>query len=193
VLAASELALDAGGPPDAEVVLRRGPTRGQLRVHPAAIRQIAARAPDAAATVAAAYRAAGLAGDPTPGWRARARLAALVPTISGYAGQRQSWRVIEDPTVHQGVGTGVRVAWRLDRLVFDPIELRIATIDTGRRRERRRVAALALRLYYDWLHARAAALHEPRWGTRAAELAAELDALTEGWFSEAAARRMPQR
>ena len=41
-----------------------------------------------------------------------------------------------------------------------------------------------IRTYYQWLEARAGVDHGPRWSNRADELAAELDALTDGWFSQ---------
>jgi hypothetical protein len=74
-------------------------------------------------------------------------------------------------------------------LLFDPNEPRIATLDVARRRERRRVAAIAIHLYFDWVAARAAADSDVRAELDAQEKTAELDALTAGWFSQAIAKR----
>jgi hypothetical protein len=78
----------------------------------------------------------------------------------------------------------VSASWHLERLVFDPSEIHIATIDVVRRRDRRRIATLVIRTYFSWLQLRAAALHDPKWSVRLAEAAAELDALTDGWFNK---------
>lgn len=150
-------------------------------------------APPIDAVVAAAYRAAGLAGDPTPSWRRRSRLSALVPYVSTRAGQNQSWREIEDPTISRGIGLDLRASWRLDRLLFDPAEPRIASMDIARRRERRRLAAQVIHVYFDWVAARAAADRDLRAVLDVAEQTAKLDALTDGWFSAILAKRAESR
>jgi hypothetical protein len=135
--------------------------------------------------VAAAYRAAGLDDDPTSGWRKRTRLAALVPWVTVRDGREAFWRDVDDPTLEYTDTYDVRAMWRLDRLVFDPNELRIAAIDVSRRRERRLVSASVIRTYYEWLALRSATSRTPgRWATRADEVLAELDAMTDGWFSQ---------
>ncbi|MGE5181030.1 MAG: hypothetical protein ACM31C_03165 [Acidobacteriota bacterium] len=153
----------------------------------------AARAgmPTSGEVVAAAYRAAGLASDPAPAWRRRARLAGLVPTLNVRGGRDTAWRDVSDPTIAYVSVFSAGATWHLERLMFDPNELRISAIEAGRRRDRRRVAALAIRSYFAWLHARAAALRDARWAGHADEAAAELDALTDGWFSQAASRNLP--
>lgn len=169
----------------------------RLRAWPAMTRarvdHVRACAPPVAAVIAAAYRAAGLAGDPTTSWRRRSRLSALLPYVSVRAGQNQAWRDVSDPTISHGVAFDLRAAWRLDQLVFDPNEPRIAMLDVARRRERRRVASLAIHLYFDWLAARAAAEDDVAAGLDAREKLAALDALTAGWFSEALANRAESR
>jgi hypothetical protein len=157
-----------------------------------ALARVAVKAPTSGAVVAAAYRAAGLTSDPTPGWRKRARLAGLVPTVAVRDGRDAAWRDVSDPTIDYVSVFSVGATWHLERLMFDPNELRISAIEAGRRRDRRRIAALAIRTYYAWLRLRAAGDRDFRWVTRAEEAAAELDALTDGWFSDAANRRMPQ-
>lgn len=139
--------------------------------------------------VAAAYRAAAIADDPIRSWALRSRLTALIPSLSTRVSRGQSWRDVVDPTLGYRDAWDVRATWRLDRLLFDPNELRLSTVDINRRRERRRVAATAIRLYYRWILAHAAAQaasrDAPRWAVRSGELHAQLDALTEGWFSKA--------
>ena len=141
--------------------------------------------------VQAAYRAAGVAHDPAPGWRVRSRLGGLVPWVSVRGGRDLTWREVDDPTLGHAEVFDVRATWHLDRLVFDPNELRIAAIDVSRRRERRRVAAVAIRAYHDWLALDVAARRSMRWALRRDEVAAELDAMTDGWFSDALARATP--
>lgn len=172
-----------------------GVVRGRVYVpiSNATIARVITFAPPVGEVVAAAYRAAGLASDPIPGWRRRSRWSSLVPLVSTRAGQNHSWREVDDPTISRGVGLDVRATWRLDHLLFDPNEPRIATLDVARRRERRRVAAIAIHLYYDWIAARAAADADARVELEAQEQAAELDALTDGWFSQALAKRAELR
>jgi hypothetical protein len=150
-----------------------------------------AGAPASSTIVAAAYRAAGLAGDPAPGWRRRARLAGLVPTLTVRDGRDAAWRDVSDPTIAYVSVFSVGATWHLERLMFDSNELRISAIEAGRRRDRRRVATMAIRSYFAWLRLRAAALRDDRWAGRADEAAAELDALTDGWFSQAVSRNLP--
>lgn len=122
--------------------------------------------------IAAALRAAGLAGDPAAGWRRRARLAALVPQLSLRVGQDDTWKEIADPTLGHVVTYGISASWRLERLVYEPSELRIATVDVLRRRERRRLAWYVISLYRAWRR------------THNEDVAAQLDVVTDGWFSQ---------
>jgi hypothetical protein len=128
--------------------------------------------PDVRDVIAAAIRAAGLAGDPASGWRTRARLSALVPQIGARIGQDETWRDVADPTLSHVVMFDIRASWRLDALVFSPSELRIASVDVLRRRERRRLAWYVISLYRAWRR------------TGNDDLAAQLDVVTDGWFSE---------
>ena len=127
--------------------------------------------------IAAAIRAAGLAGDPASGWRMRSRLAGLVPQLSARVGQDDTWRDVADPTLGHVITYGISASWRLERLVYDPSELRIATVDVLRRRERRRLAWYVISLYRAWRR------------THNEDLAAQLDIVTDGWFSERVLRR----
>jgi hypothetical protein len=150
-------------------------------------------APPLSAVVAATLRAGGLADDPVPGWRTRSRWSALVPAVTSRMGNSQSWREVTDPTVSRALSYDVRVSWRLDRLIYDPNEPRFAAFDISRRRERRRLIAMATHAYVEWLHARSEIAEQtrreesdaPRRLIEVHLALAELDALTDGWFSHA--------
>ncbi|CAN5684581.1 hypothetical protein BH11MYX1_BH11MYX1_12120 [soil metagenome] len=139
----------------------------------------------------AAVRAAGLSEDPTPGWRYRARLAGLVPIVSARFGHNSSWKEVDDPTLANSNTFDVRATWQLERLMFDQNEIRIEAIDVSRRREKRKVEELAIHSYYAWLAAQQFAPRSASWQTRADELAADLDALTDAWFTLALKRGKP--
>jgi hypothetical protein len=138
--------------------------------------------PAIAEVLAAAYRAAGLDRAPARGWIRRARVAGLVPWVTVRTGRNTSWQDV-DPQVDRGTTLEVRATWRLDRLMFDGRELQVASIEAARRRERRQLAGNVIRAYYHWRRMAGAAALQPRWTLRAEEAAAELDALTDGWFS----------
>lgn len=155
------------------------------------VASIARTAPPLRDTVAAAHRAAGVASStaPTGGWRARSRWSALIPIISFRVGNSSSWRDVDDPTlvtINHGASFNVGASWRLDELVYDPNEPRFESFELGLRRERRKLASIATHLYFRWLRAAttAAVRADPAAGLRAAELSAQLDALTAGWFSD---------
>jgi hypothetical protein len=137
--------------------------------------------------LAAAYAAAGLDHDPSQSWTRRTRLAGLVPWVTVRTGRDNTWED-GDPAVGHETTVEVRATWRLDRLAFDPSELRVATIEASRRRERRRIASRVIRAYFTWRRARAVAIASPRWASHADEAAAELDAMTDDWFGGALAR-----
>lgn len=147
-------------------------------------------APSVGAVLAAAYRAAELDGDPGRGWVLRARLAGLVPWVTVRTGRDTSWQD-ERSEVGHGTSFEVRATWRLDRLLFDGRELQIASIEAARRRERQRLAPKVIRAYFAWRRAAGAPTKARAAGARRpqiAEAVAELDALTDGWFSEELAR-----
>jgi len=142
--------------------------------------------PPIAAVLAAAYAAAGLDRDPSGGWIRRARLAGLVPWLTVRTTRDTSWQDMQSEVGH-GTTVEVRATWRLDRLVFDSHELQVAATEAARRRERRRLATRVIRSYFVWRRAAGQAVDD-RVPARAAEAIAELDALTEGWFSDELAR-----
>lgn len=139
--------------------------------------------PSVAAVLTAAYVAAGLDRDPGNGWIRHARLAGLVPWVTVRTARDTSW---QEPQSEVGHSTAleVRATWRLDRLLFDSRELQVAALEASRRRERRRLAARVIRSYFTWRRAAGIAdANDDRTSPRVAEAIAELDALTDGWFS----------
>jgi hypothetical protein len=144
---------------------------------------LAVRGPTVGAVLTAAYAAAGLDRDPQGGWIRRARLAGLVPWVTVRTTRDTSWQDNQSEVGH-GTSLELRATWRLDRLMFDGRELQVAAIEAARRRERRRLAARVIRTYFTWRRAANTAALDDRAATRAAEAEAELDALTDGWFSE---------
>lgn len=143
--------------------------------------------PGIGAVLAAAYAAAGLDHDPQDSWIRRARLTGLVPWVTVRTTRDTSWQD-EHSEVGHGSTLELRATWRLDRLLFDAKELQVAAVESARRRERRRLAARVIRAYFTWRRAASLVSDDDRVTTRVAEAAAELDALTDGWFSEQLAR-----
>jgi len=141
--------------------------------------------PTIGAALSAAYAAAGLDRDPGTSWIRRARLGGLVPWITVRTTRDTSWQDGQSEAGH-GATLELRATWRLDRLVFDGHELEVSTIEAARRRERRRVGARVIRAYFSWRGGAGAVVgpFDERAATRVAEATAELDALTDGWFSE---------
>jgi hypothetical protein len=146
---------------------------------------IPAGGPPIGAVLSAAYTAAGLDRDPGRSWIRRARLGGLVPWVTVRTTRDTSWQDSQ-PEVGHGTSFEVRATWRLDRLLFDSHELQVAAIESARRRERRRLATRVIRSYFMWRRAAEAALGagDDRVAIRLAEAIAELDALTDGWFSD---------
>jgi len=138
--------------------------------------------PGISAVLAAAYAAAGLDHDPQDSWIRRARLSGLVPWVTLRTTRDTSWQD-EHSEVGHGSSLELRATWRLDRLLFDAKELQVAAVEAARRRERRRLAARVIRAYFTWRRAASIASDDERVVTRVAEATAELDALTDGWFS----------
>jgi hypothetical protein len=148
----------------------------------------AVHGPGVGAVLAAAYAAAGLDHDPKDSWIRRARLSGLVPWVTVRTARDTSWQDDQSEVGH-GTSLELRATWRLDRLLFDSRELQVAAVESARRRERRRLAARVIRTYFAWRRAASIASDDERVATRVAEAAAELDALTDGWFSAQLRRR----
>lgn len=150
--------------------------------------RVAVHGPSIGAVLKAAYEAAGLDRDPGRGWIRRARIAGLVPWVTVRTARDTSW---QEPQSEVGHSTALelRATWRLDRLLFDSRELQVAALEAARRRERRRLAARVIRSYFIWRRAAGIAdVGDDRTSPRVAEATAELDALTDGWFSLELAR-----
>jgi len=142
----------------------------------------AVHGPGIGAVIAAAYAAAGLDHDPQASWIRRARLAGLVPWVTVRTTRDTSWQD-DSPEVGHSTSLELRATWRLDRLLFDGGELQVAAVESARHRERRRLASRVIRAYFAWRRAARIATDDERVATRVAETVAELDALTDGWFS----------
>jgi hypothetical protein len=136
--------------------------------------------PAIADVLQAAYHTAGLDRSPARSWVRRSRLAGLMPWLTVRSGRDTSWEDDGASGVGRSSVVEVRATWRLDRLVFDGHELQVATIEAARRRERRRLASRVIRAYFTWRRAATVASSLP---ARGEEAIAELDALTDGWFS----------
>jgi len=91
------------------------------------------------------------------------------------SGIPRRWAVLDEPYAWHGQSPG---AWPA---VHD------------RRRDRRRVALHAIEVYFAWVNARAAADADLRAELDAEQRLAELDALTDGWFSQALAKAAESR
>jgi hypothetical protein len=150
----------------------------------------AVHGPGIGAVIAAAYAAAGLDHDPRDSWLRRARLTGLVPWVTVRTTRDTSWQD-DSPDVGHATSLELRATWRLDRLLFDGRELQVAAVESARHRERRRLASRVIRAYFAWRRAARIATDDERVATRIAETVAELDALTDGWFS--AQLRSPRR
>jgi hypothetical protein len=132
--------------------------------------------------IAAAYAAAGLDHDPRDSWLRRARLTGLVPWVTVRTTRDTSWQD-DSSDIGHSTSLELRATWRLDRLLFDGRELQVAAVESARHRERRRLASRVIRAYFAWRRAARIATDDERVATRVAEAVAELDALTDGWFS----------
>jgi hypothetical protein len=155
---------------------------------------VPAGGPPIGAVLSAAYAAAGLDRDPSRSWIRRARLGGLVPWVTVRTTRDTSWQDSQSEVGHS-TSLEVRATWRLDRLLFDGRELQVAAIESARRRERRRLANRVIHSYFTWRRAtdalgagNAGNAGDDRVATRVAEATAELDALTDGWFSDELSR-----
>jgi hypothetical protein len=147
------------------------------------------RGPSIGAVLKAAYASAGLDRDPGSGWIRRARIAGLIPWLTVRTARDTSWQEPQADVGHSTV-IDVRATWRLDRLLFDSRELQVAAFEAARRRERRRLANQVIRSYFIWQRSAGTGdAGEDRTTPRVSEAIAELDALTDGWFSDELARR----
>lgn len=107
----------------------------------------------------AARRHAGL--DEDVRWRRRARLAGILPWVTVRSSRGLRWE--DDPyvAVPEEVGNNVmveaRLSWRLDRLLYDPAEPRLAELERDVARARAAVDEEVTLLYFRWRRAELAA------------------------------------
>lgn len=154
----------------------------------------------------AALRHAGLAGQPERDWARRARLAGLLPVVTLRADREtgsdrdlsRSSTGAEKLTIgtDRDMSLEVKAVWKLDRLVFDSVEIR--AMQTGRRLYHERVQLLTqiTNLYFQRRKLQLAAMSSPPEEPAEAELqrlaneelTAQLDALTGGYISQVLAR-----
>lgn len=166
---------------------------------PRLLAQLAASDPPVEEVQRAAALRAAAGPEEAASWRARARWAALLPSVSAsYSHAERSTRTLGLTTTAEvdllrltpTDEVGVRLSWNLPELVFAEAELR--TADAAARAARRRAQAVerAMRLYFQRRELIAALWLAPPDDARAraaAELAvdevtAELDFLTGGLF-----------
>ncbi len=176
-----------------------------------AILQRFASEPSVRAVQVAAARYAEVHPELIASWRTRARLAALGPRLRAeyrYAGAL-------DTRLHTGGGTPdyqqevieaqneplVGAEWDLDRLVFNPDELRVADETTQLVRLRQTMLETVTRLYFARRRQQVElalapsrdGAHRLRAELEIEELTADLDALTGGFFSKALAEHQDRR
>jgi len=159
--------------------------------------RLEAQEPTVREAVTAALRYAGLSRGGEAGMRRRARLAAVLPTLTLRVSRQTEWdeteedaRVIGD--VSQDLVLEARATWRLDRLLFDGGELRIASLAQQRARARASVASQTTSLYYKRRATQLEAVWHPAETFEAQaqrdllleEMTAQLDALTGGWWGD---------
>ncbi len=115
--------------------------------------------PDIASVQAAALRRATLDPRTAKHWLRRARAAALLPTVMGEVDQRadQGWRldqsVGDSDALQQDLGAGrvmrLRATWHLDRMIFNPDELRAARAALDLADTRERLLLRVTQLYFE--------------------------------------------
>lgn len=154
----------------------------------------------------AAIRQAGIDPAMLRSWRSRSRLAALGPQVRG------EYRQIERDDRRLRTGGGLpdllndnlaldarvlgRVHWNLDRLIFNPDELRVSREVADLVRLRAGLVDQVTRLYFERRRLQVELVlgesmeltDRLRAELRLEELTADLDAITGGWFSSALER-----
>ncbi len=162
------------------------------RLAPALVRDAVAAARRAAATQRARQRLVAVA--------RRARRAAALPDVQVRGGRTTDESLelrptAEDPYRFTESGqtrlvAELRLRWELDRVAFDPAELRVLTLEHARARAEAELVRQVLALLFAWHRGRVLAADpalDP--GDRVAasldamEAALTLDVLTDGWFT----------
>lgn len=155
------------------------------------------REPSLAEIHRAALRHAGLDDEPERGWARRTRLAGLMPILSlrassGTAHDEGLSRASSgterlDIGVDRDLSFEAKAVWRLDRLLFDDVEIRAVQMARQRHRARMELLAQITTLYYQRrkLQLAKGAKDDAARALAIEELAAQLDALTGGYFRRA--------
>lgn len=147
----------------------------------------------------AAVRHAGIEAARLASWRRRVRLAAAAPELlaeyrRASAADRtlgaQASGTVDYAALDLEDRYTARVRWQLDRLLFDPDELRVSAEATEVVELRQALVDQATRLYFERRRQQVLLLREAleleerlRLELRVEELTASLDGLTGGWFS----------
>jgi hypothetical protein len=156
-----------GGPQEAANPQRRAPHEpdpSHARVTPPRREGLVVRgAPTVHEAVAAAMRSAGLDLPRARRWTTRARRSAWLPRVEVGADvdERQAWALDQQAgeagslgeDVGRGWGVRGRVQWDLDRVVFNPDELRAARAALDVFEARRRLASEVVKLHVAWQRA----------------------------------------
>jgi hypothetical protein len=133
-----------------------------------------------------ARRHAGL--DKDVRWRGRARLAGLLPWVTLRSARALRWE--DDPyaAVPDEVGNNLvyeaRLSWRLDRLLYDPAEPRLAGVERDAARARAALDEEVTLLFFRWRRAELASVESPETRLDAEEAWALLDARTGGKLAD---------
>lgn len=121
-------------------------------------------------------------------WRRRARLAGLLPWVTVRGARALDWDDERYAVVPEEVGNRVlfeaRLSWRLDRLLYEPAEPRLAGLEREVARARTALDEEVTLLYFRWRRAELAALDEPEKRLDADEAWALLDLRTGGKLAD---------
>ncbi len=148
-------------PPPAAPVYTPPPPRSDTRRGRDAAALIAATTPPIEELQDAALRRSTVDPRTTRRWLRRARAAAALPSLRGELDLRrdEAWQLDQEAgdadELSQDSGAGqvirVRVAWQLDRLIFDPNELRAARAAVDMAMAREQVLLRVTQLYFERL------------------------------------------
>lgn len=117
-------------------------------------------------------------------WRRRARLAGLLPWVTLRGARALDWHDERYAVVPEEVGNRVvfeaRLSWRLDRLLYEPAEPRLAALERETARARAALEEEVTLLYFRWRRAELEATEAPERQLDADEAWALLDVRTGG-------------
>jgi hypothetical protein len=115
-------------------------------------------------------------------WRRRARFAGLLPWVTLRGARALDWDDDRYTAIPDEVGNRevyeVRLSWRLDRLLYDPAEPRLAGVERDVSRARAALDEEVTQLYFRWRRAELTAADDPAKRLDADEAWALLDTRT---------------